>query len=119
MSAHIHRTPNKAPPRKGIQRFFPGQYLEILNATVLSVRIKRDSAPSKDVIHVQYTCCEEPHQTRGSELQRKLRQARRGELAHPTRCPACARLGDRESVDKPDLPFAGGPRWAPPASLKR
>jgi len=114
MSAHIHRAPRKVPPRKGVQRFFPGQYLELLNATVLSVHIKRDSAPSKDVIHVRYTCCEEPHQTRGSELQRKLRQARRGELAHPTRCPACARLGDRESVDKPSLPFAGGPRWAPP-----
>ena len=114
MSAHIHRAPRKVPPRKGIQRFFPGQYLELLNATVLRVRVTRDSAPSKDVIHVQYTCCEEPHQTRGSELWRRLRHARHGVLAHPTRCPACARLGDRKRTDEPSLPFAGGPRWAPP-----
>ena len=108
------RAPRKVPPRKAVQRFFVGQYLEPLNATVVSVRVERESAPSSDVVHVKYTCCEEPHQTRGSELQRRLRQARSGELVHPTRCPACARLGDREKTDRPDKPFAGGPRWAAP-----
>ena len=114
MSAHIHRAPRKVTPRKAVQRFFVGQHLELLNATVVSVRVERESAPSSDVIHVKYTCCDELHQTRGSELQRKLQEARRGALAYPTRCPTCARLGDRKSIDKPDLPFAGGPRWAVP-----
>jgi len=106
--------PHKIKPRKAVQRFFVGQYLEPLNATVVGVRIERESAPSSDVVHVQYSCCEEPYQARGSELQRKLQDARRGALAYPARCPACARLGDRKSLDKPDLPFAGGPRWAVP-----
>ena len=106
--------PRKVPPRKAVQRFFVGQHLELLNATVVSVRVERESAPSSDVVHVKYTCCEELHQTRGSELQRKLNQARRGELAHPTQCPACSRRKGREPADKPDLPFAGGPRWAVP-----
>ena len=99
---------------KRMQRFVVGQYLEVLNAKVVSVLIKRESAPSSDVVFVRYQCCEEPYQTRGSELHRKLQDARRGALAYPTRCPACARLGDRKSLDKPDLPFAGGPRWAVP-----
>ena len=106
--------PRKIKQRKSVQRFFAGQYLEPLNATVVSVRVERESAPSSDVLLVRYQCCEEPYQSRGSELHRKLQDARRGALAYPTRCPACARLGDRKSVDKPGLPFAGGPRWAPP-----
>ena len=113
MSSVEHK-PRKTKPRKGVQRFFVGQFLEPLNATVVGVRIARESAPSSDVVHVQYSCCEEPYQARGSELHRKLQDAKRGALAYPTRCPACARLGDRKSLDKPGLPFAGGPRWAVP-----
>jgi len=114
MSAHVHRAPRKTKPRKAVQRFFVGQHLEPLNATVVGVRVERESAPSSDVVRVKYACCEQEHQTLGSELQRKLRQAMQGELAHPTRCPACAKRGDREPAAKPWLPFAGGPRWAVP-----
>jgi len=117
MQSHIHRAPNKAPPHTAVQRFFVGQHLELLDATVVGVCVKRESAPSSDVIRVQYACCEQEHQTRGSELQRKLKQAARGELAHPTRCPACAKLRGRAPAEKKELPFDGGPRWAVPESI--